>query len=137
MASHSSMLGSNLPSRRTSAPTGSGRASASTRLMLAIATEGRSYSEGLAPLLDHLGDALEDLLDARPNGLELLGGFHAGRGRNFGPDRLAEMVDPDLRRIDAHQIFHVQPGRVRMSGSLHDARGCHDEHGAVGRVAHR
>src|SRR5205823_3811589 len=105
MTSHSSMLGSSRLSRRAMAAGNPGCDSASTRLMLAIGNsangrEGRSHPEGLAPLLDHLGDAFEDFLDARPDRLQLLGGFHPSRGRNFGPDRLAEMIDPDLRGID-------------------------------------
>ena len=48
MASHSSMLGSNRLSRRASAPAGSGRDSASTRLMLAIESKAMAYAWRLA-----------------------------------------------------------------------------------------
>src|SRR5690349_5621300 len=35
------------------------------------------HPESIAPLLDHLGDALVDLLDCGPDGLHILGGDHA------------------------------------------------------------
>src|SRR6266446_10870266 len=96
----------------------------------------RSHAEGVAPLLDHLRDAFGDFLHRQADGLYVLCRLRAGRGRYLGPQRLEEMIDPDLRCLNAEQIFHEQPRRVGMLHSLHDGGGRDDEHRAVCGIDH-
>src|SRR5205823_4865648 len=130
-AIHSTMLGSRKAIRRPSPPRPTGVASVSAPPLIAAAV--RSYPERVAPLLDHLGHAAEDFLDRRADGLHILGRHDAVARRNLGPHRFGETVDLNLRGFGAEQIFHEQPGGVRMLHALHDAGWRDDQHRAVAR----
>src|SRR6266498_5111827 len=59
-----------------------------------------SVPERVAPLLDHLGDALVDLGHRRPDGLDLADRLGAWRRRHLHPQRDGKMLGVDLRRLD-------------------------------------
>src|SRR5437868_15484788 len=81
-----------------------------------------SVPERIAPLLDHLGYALVDLLVGRMEGFHLGHRLFARRNRHFGPHRRGEVLDVDLRRFDRVEVLHEKPGRVGMLGPLQDRR---------------
>src|ERR1044072_1351884 len=59
-----------------------------------------SISERVAPLLDHLRDALVDIRHGRPDGLDLADRLGARRRRALPPQRDGEVPGVDLRRLD-------------------------------------
>src|ERR687885_436269 len=73
-----------------------------------------SAAEGVAPLLDHLRDALDDLVHGRAQHLDLGEGLGALKRLHLGPERLAAVAHRDLGVLDAEQELHEEPRRIGM-----------------------
>src|SRR5437660_3719035 len=89
-----------------------------------------SVAKSVAPLLDHLGNALVNLLVGRMEGLHFGHRLLALRDRHFGPHRRGEVLDVDLRGLDRVEVLYEKPRRVGMLGALQDGRRRDDQDGA-------
>src|SRR5882762_1599743 len=95
-----------------------------------------SIPERVAPLLDHVGDALVDFRDARADRLDLADRLGARRRRDLRTQWDGEVLGVDLRRLDRIEVLHEELGGVEVLGALDDRRRRDDQRRTVARIGY-